>query len=125
MEGNTIKAVGTYFGGKEGQSEFEWLREGEKFGYVVINHDSPLDGIRDTFIVLCTRIWWFGHLSICISSFPMLQSADVLWVFVYPHLFFIREFDSVAKGTKEYTLSKEDVGSRMMFTYTPVNHEGA
>ena len=55
----------------------------------------------------------------------MLQSADDLLVFVYLLLFFIREFNSVAEGTKEYTLSKEDAGSRMMFTYTPVNHEGA
>lgn len=27
VEGNTIKGVGTYFGGREGLSKFEWLRE--------------------------------------------------------------------------------------------------
>ena len=40
VEGNTIKGVGTYFGGKEGQSKFEWLREGKKLGYVIINRFS-------------------------------------------------------------------------------------
>lgn len=27
VEGNTIKGVGDYFGGREGPSMFEWLRE--------------------------------------------------------------------------------------------------
>lgn len=27
VEGNTIRGVGKYFGGREGPSKFEWLRE--------------------------------------------------------------------------------------------------
>lgn len=27
VEGSTIKGVGDYFGGREGPSKFEWLRE--------------------------------------------------------------------------------------------------
>lgn len=30
VEGNTIKGVGEYFGGKEGPSKFEWLRESKE-----------------------------------------------------------------------------------------------
>eukprot|EP01018_Ginkgo_biloba_P031074 Gb_01915 [translate_table: standard] len=32
VEGNTIKGIGTYFGGKEGPSKFEWLREDKDSG---------------------------------------------------------------------------------------------
>ena len=32
VEGNTIKGVGTYFGGKEGQSKLEWLQEDIELG---------------------------------------------------------------------------------------------
>nr|GEV11699.1 187-kDa microtubule-associated protein AIR9 isoform X1 [Tanacetum cinerariifolium] len=66
VEGNTISGVGVYFGGKEGPSKFEWLREN-----------------RDT-----------------------------------------GDFVSVLTGTTEYTLSKEDVNSRLAFVYLPVNLEG-
>ncbi|GKC64572.1 hypothetical protein Tco_1097170, partial [Tanacetum coccineum] len=66
VEGNTISGLGVYFGGKEGPSKFEWLREN-----------------RDT-----------------------------------------GDFVSVLTGTSEYTLSKEDVGSRLAFVYLPVNLEG-
>ena len=38
--------------------------------------------------------------------------------------YLLREFKLVAKETYEYTLSEEDIGSRIMFSYTPVNSEG-
>jgi hypothetical protein len=31
-EGNTVNGVGTYFGGKEGQSKLEWYREDLELG---------------------------------------------------------------------------------------------
>lgn len=34
VEGNTIKGVGSYFGGKEGPSKFDWLRENLETGSV-------------------------------------------------------------------------------------------
>lgn len=34
VEGFTIKGVGDYFGGKEGPSKFEWLRENRDTGLV-------------------------------------------------------------------------------------------
>lgn len=34
VEGNTISGVGVYFGGKEGPSKFEWLRENKDTGFV-------------------------------------------------------------------------------------------
>lgn len=34
VEGNTIKGVGCYFGGKEGPSKFDWLRENLETGSV-------------------------------------------------------------------------------------------
>lgn len=66
VDGNTIKGVGSYFGGREGMSKFEWLQEDIDSG----------------------------------------------------------EFKLVLRGTDEYTLTKEDVGLRMMFIYTPVDSEG-
>ncbi|KAI3495528.1 hypothetical protein L1887_37869 [Cichorium endivia] len=66
VEGNTISGTGVYFGGKEGPSKFEWLRENKDTG----------------------------------------------------------DFVLVLTGTNEYTLSKEDVGSRLAFVYLPVNFEG-
>ncbi|KVH88206.1 Leucine-rich repeat-containing protein [Cynara cardunculus var. scolymus] len=66
VEGNTVSGVGVYFGGKEGPSKFEWLRE---------NIDTG-------------------------------------------------DFVLVLTGTNEYSLSKEDVGSRLAFVYLPVNFEG-
>ncbi|KAL0398272.1 UNVERIFIED_CONTAM: microtubule-associated protein AIR9 [Sesamum radiatum] len=66
VEGNTIRGIGKYFGGKEGPSTFEWLREDKDTG----------------------------------------------------------EFTLVLTGTNEYTLTKEDVGQRLTFVYTPVNFEG-
>ncbi|GJU67307.1 187-kDa microtubule-associated protein AIR9 isoform X1 [Tanacetum coccineum] len=36
----------------------------------------------------------------------------------------VADFVSVLTGTSEYTLSKEDVGSRLAFVYLPVNLEG-
>ncbi|KAK4399410.1 microtubule-associated protein AIR9 [Sesamum angolense] len=66
VEGNTIRGIGKYFGGKEGPSTFEWLREDKDTG----------------------------------------------------------EFTLVLTGTNEYTLTKEDVGRRLTFVYTPVNFEG-
>lgn len=66
VEGNTIKGVGDYFGGREGPSIYEWLREN-----------------KDT-----------------------------------------RVSELVLSGTTEFTLTREDVGCRMVFTYIPVNFEG-
>ncbi|KAL0442455.1 UNVERIFIED_CONTAM: microtubule-associated protein AIR9 [Sesamum latifolium] len=66
VEGNTIRGIGKYFGGKEGPSTFEWLHEDKDTG----------------------------------------------------------EFTLVLMGTNEYTLTKEDVGRRLTFVYTPVNFEG-
>lgn len=34
VEGNTIKGVGDYFGGREGPSKFDWLRENLEAGLV-------------------------------------------------------------------------------------------
>jgi len=34
VEGCTIKGVGDYFGGREGPSKFEWLRENTESGSV-------------------------------------------------------------------------------------------
>jgi hypothetical protein len=54
-----------------------------------------------------------------------LSCQDSIFDVDLPYLFlFFREFKLVAKGTYEYTLSEEDVGSRVMFSYTPVNYEG-
>ncbi|KAI3741535.1 hypothetical protein L1987_59209 [Smallanthus sonchifolius] len=36
IEGNTIRGVGVYFGGKEGPSKFEWLRENKDTGDFVL-----------------------------------------------------------------------------------------
>ncbi|KAL7243230.1 hypothetical protein ACSBR1_015608 [Camellia fascicularis] len=36
VEGNTIKGVGKYFGGREGPSRFEWLREDKNSGEFVL-----------------------------------------------------------------------------------------
>ncbi|GFP95964.1 187-kda microtubule-associated protein air9 [Phtheirospermum japonicum] len=58
--------MGVYFGGKEGPSTFEWLREDKDNGE-------------------CTL---------------------------------------VLTGTNEYTLTKEDIGQRLVFVYVPVNFEG-
>ncbi|XP_031377815.1 187-kDa microtubule-associated protein AIR9 isoform X1 [Punica granatum] len=66
VEGNTIKGVGDYFGGKEGPSKFEWQRENGETG----------------------------------------------------------DFTTVSRGTSEYTLTKEDVGRRILFVYVPINFEG-
>ncbi|XP_064982963.1 187-kDa microtubule-associated protein AIR9-like [Musa acuminata AAA Group] len=66
VEGNVIKGVGEYFGGKEGPSRFKWLRESK---------DS----------------------SIC---------------------------ELASSGTSEYTLTKEDIGRRLVFIYIPINFEG-
>ncbi|EOX96967.1 Outer arm dynein light chain 1 protein isoform 1 [Theobroma cacao] len=66
VEGNVIRGVGNYFGGREGPSKFEWLRENKETG----------------------------------------------------------DFLLVTSGTSEYTLTKEDVGRRLAFTYIPINFEG-
>ncbi|KAI4297559.1 hypothetical protein L6164_037444 [Bauhinia variegata] len=66
VEGCTIKGVGDYFGGREGPSKFEWLRENKDTG----------------------------------------------------------EFQLVSAGTSVYTLTKEDVGQRLLFIYIPTNFEG-
>ncbi|MCO5582339.1 hypothetical protein L7F22_036233 [Adiantum nelumboides] len=66
VEGATIKGAGRYFGGREGKSMFEWLREDVESG----------------------------------------------------------KFELASRGTVEYCLSKDDVGLRLMFSYTPVNIEG-
>lgn len=34
IEGSVIKGVGEYFGGREGPSKFEWLRENNETGLV-------------------------------------------------------------------------------------------
>ncbi|CAI9089689.1 OLC1v1024308C2 [Oldenlandia corymbosa var. corymbosa] len=36
MEGNTVRGVGEYFGGREGPSKFEWLREDKNTGEFVL-----------------------------------------------------------------------------------------
>ncbi|PIA41703.1 hypothetical protein AQUCO_02200255v1 [Aquilegia coerulea] len=66
VEGNIITGSGEYFGGREGPSKFEWLRENKETG----------------------------------------------------------EFILVSTGTADYTLTKEDVGCRLAFTYIPINFEG-
>lgn len=51
VEGNTIKGVGEYFGGREGPSKFEWLREDKDTGLVflfgLILHFPTLANIAD------------------------------------------------------------------------------
>ncbi|XWS67442.1 hypothetical protein CRYUN_Cryun04dG0006800 [Craigia yunnanensis] len=66
VEGNVIRGVGNYFGGREGRSKFEWLLENKETG----------------------------------------------------------DFLLVTSGTSEYTLTKEDVGRCLAFTYIPINFEG-
>ncbi|XP_026383847.1 187-kDa microtubule-associated protein AIR9-like isoform X1 [Papaver somniferum] len=42
VEGNTIKGVGEYFGGREGPSKFEWLRENKETGdFVLVSTGTP------------------------------------------------------------------------------------
>ncbi|KAJ3670004.1 hypothetical protein LUZ60_010328 [Juncus effusus] len=65
IEGCTITGTGNYFGGKEGPSKYQWLRENEN-----------------------------GDLGL------------------------------IASGMTEYTLTKEDIGSRIMFVYIPINDYG-
>ncbi|KAK9696993.1 hypothetical protein RND81_08G008800 [Saponaria officinalis] len=66
VEGNIIKGEGTYFGGQEGPSKYEWLRENS----------------------------------------------------------ITRAHELVLTGAAEYTLTKDDVGHRMVFRYIPFNFEG-
>ncbi|KAF9588966.1 hypothetical protein IFM89_017645 [Coptis chinensis] len=66
VEGNTVKGSGEYFGGKEGPSRFEWLRENKETS----------------------------------------------------------EFILVSTGTADYTITKDDVGCRLVFVYIPINFEG-
>uniref|UniRef100_A0A803N0W9 Uncharacterized protein n=1 Tax=Chenopodium quinoa TaxID=63459 RepID=A0A803N0W9_CHEQI len=66
VEGNTIKGVGDYFGGREGPSKYEWLRANKE-----------------------TRV-----------------------------------SELILSGAPEYTLTRDDVGCRVVFTYIPVNFEG-
>ncbi|KAK1325252.1 hypothetical protein QJS10_CPA01g00539 [Acorus calamus] len=41
VEGNTIKGIGQYFGGREGPSTFEWLRENkENGGFVLVSNGT-------------------------------------------------------------------------------------
>jgi hypothetical protein len=58
VEGKTIRGIGTYFGGKEGRSKFEWLREDKDSGYalikLLINCKYVLFFIDST-DVLCSR----------------------------------------------------------------------
>ena len=35
VEGNTLKGVGEYFGGKEGPSKYKWLRQEKENGLVL------------------------------------------------------------------------------------------
>ncbi|KQK21044.1 187-kDa microtubule-associated protein AIR9 [Brachypodium distachyon] len=65
VEDNTIKGNGKYFGGKEGLSKFQWFREKENGGFLLVLSNST-----------------------------------------------------------EYTLTKEDVGCRLKYVYTPINLEG-
>lgn len=41
VEGNIVKGLGDYFGGKEGPSKFDWSREDKETGLVF---HSPCDG---------------------------------------------------------------------------------
>jgi len=41
VEGSTIKGVGDYFGGREGPSKFEWLRESMDSGSVFFSLPFP------------------------------------------------------------------------------------
>ncbi|KAM7256967.1 hypothetical protein ACFE04_012708 [Oxalis oulophora] len=66
VEGCIIKGVGNYFGGREGPSKFEWLRENKDNG----------------------------------------------------------DFVLVSSGTPEYTLTKDDIATRIAFVYIPINFEG-
>ena len=44
IEGNVVKGTGDYFGGREGPSKFEWLREDKDTGSVL---SSVLISSRD------------------------------------------------------------------------------
>ncbi|KAL0363622.1 UNVERIFIED_CONTAM: microtubule-associated protein AIR9 [Sesamum calycinum] len=50
--------------------------------------------------------------------------VEVAWCGGTPAKGVAREFTLVLTGTNEYTLTKEDVGRRLTFVYTPVNFEG-
>lgn len=43
VEGNTIKGVGNYFGGREGPSKFEWSSENKKSGDLVLLTTGTID----------------------------------------------------------------------------------
>ena len=47
VEGCTIKGVGDYFGGREGPSKFEWLRENKCAGSVFVS--SCLTGCKSLY----------------------------------------------------------------------------
>lgn len=97
VEGNILRGVGEYFGGKEGPSKFEWLREEKDTGLVSF-----------TLCYFHHEMWspWSKH------------------VFLLPFCLLCRESMLVLMGTNEYSLTKEDVGRRLAFVYIPVNFEG-
>lgn len=81
VEGNTIRGVGEYFGGREGPSKYEWLREDKDTGLVYISlllallqTMTSVTDLTDFFFFLVrtllfhwfikfcgTRIWVYTH----------------------------------------------------------------
>lgn len=47
-----------------------------------------------------------------------VKTSLISWLFVS------RVSELVLSGAAEYTLTREDVGSRVVFTYIPINFEG-
>lgn len=56
VEGNTIKGVGDYFGGREGPSKFDWLRENIDTGLVFFVFSLVEDNIINEWEILCYTI---------------------------------------------------------------------
>ncbi|KAJ6832033.1 187-kDa microtubule-associated protein AIR9 [Iris pallida] len=63
VEGNTVKGVGEYFGGKEGPSKFQWLRESKETGGFILVSSGTTEytltkedvGRRMTFVYIPTN----------------------------------------------------------------------
>lgn len=67
VEGKTIKGIGTYFGGKEGRSKFEWLREDKDLGeYMIVSRGDAEytlteEDVGQCMVFVYTPVNWEGQ----------------------------------------------------------------
>lgn len=59
-----------------------------------------------------------------VSMLSFLGTLTGIQTSLFPLFFVSRVFELILSGAAEYTLTREDVGSRVVFTYIPVNFEG-